>query len=214
MVNIAELAARKAVALLSDMNQPLGIAVGNAVEVKEAIDTLQGKGPESFVIHCLDVAEQMLILGKVAKEEKEARKIAESALKDGSAWQRFLALVEAQGGDIQFVQDPDKLPRAPIIKGVKSPKSGHLSQINARIVGETAVDLGAGREKKGDQINHGVGIEILNEVGDYVKKGKDLFILHAQTQPDFEAAKKRLLKAHHWSEDPVDPLPLVYDIVR
>ena len=203
MVNIAELADRKAVALLSDMNQPLGIAVGNALEVKEAIDTLQGKGPESFVIHC-----------KVAKEEKEARKIAESALKDGSAWQRFLALVEAQGGDIQFVEDPDKLPRAPIIRVVESPKSGYLSQINARIVGETAVDLGAGREKKGDQINHAVGIEILHEVGAHVKEGEDLFILHAQTQPDFEAAKKRLLKAHQWSEDPVDPLPLVYDIIR
>ncbi|MGB2963238.1 MAG: thymidine phosphorylase [Anaerolineales bacterium] len=214
MVNIAELADRKAVALLSDMNQPLGIAVGNALEVKEAIDTLQGRGPESFIIHCLDVAEQMLILGKVAKEEKEARKIAESALKDGSAWQRFLALVEAQGGDIQFVEDPDKLPRAPIIKIVESPKSGYLNQINARIVGETSVDLGAGREKKGDQINHGVGIEVLHEVGDHVKEGEDLFILHAQTQPDFEAAKKRLLKAHQWSEDPVDPLPLVYDIIR
>ena len=214
MVNIAELADRKAVALLSDMNQPLGIAVGNALEVLEAIDTLQGNGPESLVIHCLDVAEQMLILGKVAKEEQEARKIAELALKDGSAWQRFIALVQAQGGDIQFVEIPDKLPRAPIIEVVKSPESGYLSQINARIVGETAVDLGAGRAKKGDQINYAVGIEVLHEVGDDVKKGEDLFILHAQTQTDFERAKKRLLKAHQWSEDPVDPLPLVYDIVR
>jgi pyrimidine-nucleoside phosphorylase len=213
MVDIAHLADRKAVALISDMNQPLGRAVGNALEVKEAIDTLQGKGPENFVIHCLYVAEQMLVLGQAFPTVKEARKSAETALHDGTAWQRFLDLVQAQGGDIDYVEQPDKLPKAPVIKVVKSPETGYLSQINARIVGETAVDLGAGREKKGDQINHGVGIEILREVGDQVKAGDDLFILHAQDQADFDIAKTRLIKAHQWSESPVDPLPLVYDII-
>jgi pyrimidine-nucleoside phosphorylase len=214
MVNIAELADRKAVALLSDMNQPLGRAVGNALEVIEAIDALQGNGPESLVIHCLDVAEQMLILGKIAKDEKEAREIALSALEDGSAWQRFVDLVEAQGGDLQYIEHPDQLPQASVIKTVQSPQPGYLSQINARIVGETAVTLGAGREKKGDPIDHGVGIEVLHEVGDRVEKGEDLFVLHAKSQSDFESAKKRLLEAHQWSEDPVEPLPLVYEIVR
>lgn len=213
MVDIAHLADRKAVALISDMNQPLGRAVGNALEVKEAIDTLQGKGPDSFVIHCLNVAEQMLVLGEAFPTVKEARKSAETALNDGTAWQRFLDLVNAQGGDIDYVEHPDKLPKAPVIKVVKSPETGYLSQINARIVGETAVDLGAGREKKGDQINHAVGIEILREVGDQVKAGDDLFILHAQDQADFDTAQMRLIKAHQWSESPVDPLPLVYDII-
>lgn len=213
MVDIAYLADRKAVALISDMNQPLGRAVGNALEVKEAIDTLQGKGPDSFVIHCLNVAEQMLVLGEAFPTVKEARKSAETALNDGTAWQRFLDLVNAQGGDIDYVEHPDKLPKAPVIKVVKSPETGYLSQINARIVGETAVDLGAGREKKGDQINHAVGIEILREVGDQVKAGDDLFILHAQNQADFNTAQMRLIKAHQWSESPVDPLPLVYDII-
>ena len=213
MVDIAHLADRKAVALISDMNQPLGRAVGNALEVKEAIDTLQGKGPDSFVIHCLNVAEQMLVLGEAFPTVKEARKSAETALNDGTAWQRFLDLVNAQGGDIDYVEHPDKLPKASVIKVVKSPETGYLSQINARIVGETAVDLGAGREKKGDQINHAVGIEILREVGDQVKAGDDLFILHAQDQADFDTAQMRLIKAHQWSESPVDPLPLVYDII-
>lgn len=213
MVDIAHLADRKAVALISDMNQPLGRAVGNALEVKEAIDTLQGKGPDSFVIHCLNVAEQMLVLGEAFPTVKEARKSAETALNDGTAWQRFLDLVNAQEGDIDYVEHPDKLPKAPVIKVVKSPETGYLSQINARIVGETAVDLGAGREKKGDQINHAVGIEILREVGDQVKAGDDLFILHAQDQADFDTAQMRLIKAHQWSESPVDPLPLVYDII-
>ncbi len=213
MVDIAHLADRKAVALISDMNQPLGRAVGNALEVKEAIDTLQGKGPDSFVIHCLNVAEQMLVLGEAFPTVKEARKSAETALNDGTAWQRFLDLVNAQGGDIDYVEHPDKLPKASVIKVVKSPETGYLSQINARIVGETAVDLGAGREKKGDQINHAVGIEILREVGDQVKDGDDLFVLHAQDQADFDTAQMRLIKAHQWSESPVDPLPLVYDII-
>ncbi|NOQ40269.1 MAG: thymidine phosphorylase [Anaerolineales bacterium] len=213
MVDIAHLADRKAVALISDMNQPLGRAVGNALEVKEAIDTLQGNGPESFVIHCLDVAEQMLVLGGAFPTVKEARKAAETALNDGTAWQKFLDLVRAQGGDIDYVEHPDKLPQAPVIKTVKSPETGYLSQINARVVGETAVDLGAGREKKGDQINHAVGVEILREVGDQIKAGDNLFILHAQDQADFDIAKPRLIKAHKWSESHVDPLPLVYDIV-
>ncbi len=214
MVDIAHLAGRKAVAMISDMNQPLGIAVGNILEVKEAIDTLQGRGPESFVEHCLDVSEQMLILGDAAADSGEAREKAEKALKDGSAWQKFLELVKAQGGDLSYVEDPDKFPKAPIIEVVPNPKAGYLSQIHARIVGETSVDLGAGRAKKTDQIDHAVGIEILREVGDHLKEGDDLFILHAANQADFELAKERILAAHKWSDSPVDRLPLVYDIIK
>lgn len=213
MVDIAHLADRKAVALISDMNQPLGIAVGNILEVKEAIDTLQGRGPASFVEHCLDVAEQMLILGEAAADGGEAREKAVQALKDGSAWQKFLELIKAQGGDVTFVEDPEKFPKAEIVEVVPAPNTGYLSQIHARIVGETSVDLGAGRAKKTDQINHAVGIEILREVGDHLRVGEDLFILHAATQVDFELAKERLLGAHEWSDAPVERLPLVYDII-
>ncbi len=213
MVDIAHLAGRKAVALISDMNQPLGIAVGNVLEVKEAIDTLQGRGPASFEKHCLDVAEQMLILGEAAADGGEAREKAEQAIMDGSAWMKFLELVKAQGGDLSFVEDPAKFPKAAIVEVVRSPKTGYLSQIHARIVGETSVDLGAGRAKKGDQINHAVGIEILKEVGDHIKKGEDLFILHAADQKSFEQARDRLLQAHMWSDSPVERLPLVYDII-
>ena len=213
MVDIAHLANRKAIALISDMNQPLGVAVGNILEVKEAIDTLKGNGPESFVEHCLDVAEQMLTIGEAAADRAEARQKAEDALRDGSAWKSFLDLVQAQGGDISYVEDPAKFPLAKIIQPIKSPKTGYLSQIHARIVGETAVDLGAGRAKKDDLLNYAVGIEILREVGDYINEGDDLFILHAANQADFDLAEKRLINAHQWSDSAVDPLPLVYDIV-
>jgi pyrimidine-nucleoside phosphorylase len=214
MVDIAQLAGRKASALISDMNQPLGVAIGNILEVKEAINTLKCEGPDSFLKHCLDVAQEMLLLGQKAETEEEARKMAVTALENGKAWDRFVDLVEAQGGDTNYVEEPERFPKAPIINGVASPQSGYLSQIHARKVGETAVDLGAGREKKGAPIDHSVGIEVLHEVGDYIEKGDDLFVLHSASQSDFERAAKRLLTAHQFSEDPVDPLPLVYDLIR
>ncbi len=214
MVDIAHLADRTATALISDMNQPLGIAVGNILEVKEAINTLQGGGPQSFLEHCLEVAEQMLLLGKTADTLESAREMAQKALSDGSAWNHFLELVEAQGGDVSYVKDPEKFPRANVIKTVPSPQSGYISQIHARIVGETSVDLGAGRAKKDDPIDHTVGIEILREVGDYIEEGQDLLIIHAKSEDDFEKAKIRLLEAHRWSDQPVPALPLVYEIIR
>jgi pyrimidine-nucleoside phosphorylase len=214
MVDIARLANRKAAALISDMNQPLGIAVGNILEVKEAIATLQGRGPVSFLEHCLDVAEQMLVLGNTAKTTEEARRMSLKALQDGSAMQHFLKLVDAQGGDVSYVKDPGKFPQSPVIKKVLSPESGYLSQIHARIVGETAVDLGAGREKKGDPIDHTVGIEILKEVGDYIEKGQELFVIHGSTPSDVERAEERLLDAHRWSDQRVKPFPLVYEIIN
>ncbi len=213
MVDIAHLAGRRAAALISDMNQPLGVAVGNIIEVEEAIATLQGRGPESFLTHCLDVAEQMMILGKKASSREEARTQVLGAIEDGSAWKRFLDLVKAQGGDISYVENPGKFPKAPIIRAVAAPRSGYLKTIHARIVGETAVDLGAGRAKKGDPIDHTVGIEILREVGDQIEKGQDLFILHAASEESFQQAEKRLLEAHQWSDEPVDALPLVYDLI-
>ena len=214
MVDIAHLAGRKAVALISDMNQPLGVAVGNILEVKEAIATLQGSGPKSFLEHCLDVAEEMLVLGNAAKSGDQAREMSLKALQDGSAWNHFLELVEAQGGDVSYVKQPDKFPRAAVIQTVSSPRSGYLREIHARKVGETSVDLGAGRAKKEDSIDHSVGIEILREVGDYVEAGDALFVIHAKTQKDFIEAEKRLLSAHRWSDEPVPPLPLVYEIIR
>lgn len=156
----------------------------------------------------------MLSIGEAARDVAEARQKASAAIENGTAWQKFLDLVKAQGGDLDYVNDPSLFRSAAIIDTIQSPRSGYISQIHARIVGETAVDLGAGRAKKEDQIDHAVGIEILREVGDYIKEGEDLFIIHAATQADFDHAKNRLLGAHKWSEAVVDPLPLIYDIVR
>jgi pyrimidine-nucleoside phosphorylase len=214
MTYIARLSERRAVALLSDMNQPLGRMVGNALEVKEAIETLHGAGPDDFRLHCLEVAAQMLALGDKAPDVEAARQMAEQAIASGAAWEQFRRLVQAQGGDLAFVDDPEKLARAPLIERVPAPRAGYLCEIDALVVGETSVVLGAGRAKKGDPVDHSVGIEILHKVGEWVEQGQPLFILHAANRSDFEAAQARLLAAHTWSDQPVEPLPLFAGIVR
>lgn len=214
MVAIARHAGRDAVALISDMNQPLGVAVGNALEVREAIETLRGGGPDDFLEHCLVVAAHMLVLGNIAENEEAGRRLAMEAIQSGHAWERFRALVAAQGGDVGYIDDPQRLPRAPVIEEVPAPRSGYLDRIHARIVGETAVMLGAGREKKDDPIDYAVGIEIFYKVGDELEAGDRLFAVHANRIGDLELARQRILDAHGWSDHPVERLPLFYGVVR
>lgn len=214
MVYIAEINQRNAVALISDMNQPLGNAVGNALEVREAIDTLRGGGPRDFREHCMEVAGYMLLLGEIAPDEQAGRSMAEAALADGRALQHFRRLVQAQGGEVDYVDHPERLPVAPLVEDVPAPRSGYLRTIDAEEVGETSVMLGAGRAKKGDPIDHSVGIVVHHKVGDRVEQGEALFSVHANSRELLAAAHDRLLAAHLWSDDPVPPLPLFYGVVR
>jgi len=211
MVQIGQLAGRKTVALISDMNQPLGNAVGNALEVREAIEMLHGGGPEDFREHCLHVSAHMLVLGEKAKDLAEGRAISEQAVGDGRAFEKLRALVRAQGGDVVYVDDPDKLSGAELVEVVGSPQSGYLDQIQARSVGEAAVELGAGRAKKGDPVDHAVGFIIHHKVGDKVEKGQPLFTVHANDEKLLAEAREEILAAHGWSEAPVPALPLFYE---
>jgi len=213
MVAIARLSGRKAVCLLSDMNQPLGNAVGNALEVREAIDTLHLHGPRDFHEHCMEVASQMLVLGDKAVNLDEARYMAETALKDGRAWQKFHRLVQVQGGDVRLLEDPSLLPKAPYVEMVNSPEYGWLKSIDARKIGEASVDLGAGRSRKEDTIDPSVGFVIHHKVGDRVGIGEPLFSIHANSREKLVQAKERLLDAHVWSDQPCPRLPLFYDVV-
>jgi pyrimidine-nucleoside phosphorylase len=214
MVSIGKLSGRKTAALISDMNQPLGYAVGNALEIVESIDTLHANGPHDFQEHCLVVSSHMLVLGKKAGSLEEARHMVDDALADGRAWDKFRQLVSAQGGDTDFVDEPGRLPKAPFIKTVPAPRSGWLSAIHAREVGETAVALGAGRARKGDSIDHSVGVVVHGKVGDYFAAGDDLFTVHAASQQSLAEAISRLLAAHQWNEQKCKPLPLFYDVVN
>ena len=214
MVDIAKLAGRKAVALLSDMNQPLGNAVGNAVELVEAIETLQGGGPKDFKEHCLTTACHMLNIGGVTDNVDAARPLVEKAISQGSAWSHFRELIEAQGGDVSYIDNPSKLPKASHIQTISSPQAGYLGELNARLIGESSVALGAGRATKADVIDHAVGIVVHNKVGDKIEVGQPLFTIHANDSEKFSNACVSVMAAHSIRDEPVAPLPLFYGVVR
>jgi pyrimidine-nucleoside phosphorylase len=214
MVAIGRSSGRRVVALLSDMNQPLGSAVGNALELIEAIDTLHGGGPADFREHCIEAGGHLLVLGYKALDLAAGKDMIAKALADGSAWETFRKLVIAQGGDISFVDDPGKLAHASIIETVTAPVDGYVAEVHARKVGEAAILLGAGRAKKGDAIDPAVGIMVHVKVGDQVKKGQPLFTIHANNQALVDPVRGNLLQALAWSQVPVQPLPLFYGIVQ
>jgi pyrimidine-nucleoside phosphorylase len=213
MVEIGKQACGNTVALLSDMNQPLGEAVGNALELKEALETLNDKGPADFRKHCLVASGYMLALGNVVADEMQGKALAEEALVSGKALKKFRELVIAQEGDVSYVNEPSKLAKARLVEEVISTQSGYLREINAREVGKTTVLLGGGREHKGDPIDHAVGIIVKHKVGDYVNTGEPIFIIHANDEKIIPSAKESLLNALKWSTEPVKPLPLYYGTI-
>ncbi len=210
MVRIGREVGRKVTALISDMNQPLGFAVGNALEVKEAIETLHGGGPEDFREHCLTVAGEMLFLGEKAADESEGRRMIEAAIADGRAWAKFRQLVEAQGGDVAYIEEPERLPRARLIETVEAEAKGYLAHVQADEIGMAVVALGGGREKKGDPIDHAVGVVMHVKVGEAVEPGKPLFTVHANDEAKLAEAKRRILAAMTFREEPTPALPLFY----
>jgi pyrimidine-nucleoside phosphorylase len=214
MVHIGAQAGRTMAALISDMNQPLGCAVGNALEVAEAIQTLRGGGPVDFREHCLHLAAHLLHRAGRSPSLRQGRLDASRALASGAALSKFRALVEAQGGDIRFVDEPDRLPRAKVVREILSPRAGWVLSVDAREVGETVVALGGGRAMKGDPIDHSVGIVVHKKVGDRVAKGEKLFTVHAADAEGAQAAEARVLAAHRFSRSRVEPLPLFYRTIR
>lgn len=210
MVRLGRELGRQVGALVSDMNQPLGWAVGNALEVQEAISILHEGGPPDLREHCLVVAAEMLALAGRVADSIEGVEWAAQAIADGSAWRTFRTLVVAQGGDVRFVDEPDRLSSAPIIEPIPAPADGYLQRVDAAQVGMAVVDLGGGREKKEDPIDPSVGIITHYKVGDWVRKGTPLCTLHANDRVRLERAKARLLQAHTIGPEPVPPLPLFY----
>jgi pyrimidine-nucleoside phosphorylase len=210
MVRLGSQAGRRVVALISDMNQPLGWAVGNALEVREAISTLHESGPADFREHCMVVAAEMLMLGGKADDANAALTLALETLASGAAWRKFRQLVEAQGGDVHYIEEPDRLPKARLIEPVPAPRSGYLAGVNAAEVGMAVVELGGGRVKKGDPIDHSVGVIVHYKVGDLVQKDTPLFTIHANDEAKLAAARERVLAAHTFSNAPVQRLPLFY----
>lgn len=213
MVSIGKLSGRKVCALISDMNQPLGQSVGNVNEVKEAIETLHGRGPLDFREHCLEISSYMLLLGKKANSLQNAKSLAAEMISTGKAFQQFKRLVEAQGGDPSYLENPNKFPAASFQCDVTADSYGYIHEVNARIVGETAVTLGAGRAKKTDKVDPAVGIEVFAKVGLEVCPGQILFQVFANNEGLLEHASLSLKNAVRIQAEKCEPLPLFYDVL-
>ena len=213
MVEIGRGVGRRVVAVISDMSQPLGNAVGNSLEVHEAIDTLRGGGPADFTELCLIVAGQMLVLGGKAPTAKDARRLLEDAVRTGRGLAKLRELIASQGGRTDVVDDPDILPQARLIEDIPAPQDGWIGAIDAAEVGLTSVDLGGGRAKKGDTVDHAVGIMLHVKVGDYLSAGRPLLTIHANDEAKLAAAKQRLLAAYRWSTIEVQKPELIHRIL-
>lgn len=214
MIAIGQGVGRRVTAVLSEMNQPLGRAIGNSLEVIEAIETLKGRGPHDLREHCLAVATEMLLLGRHRGDVDAVHLELEEVLASGQALDRFASWIASQGGDPEVVEDHTILPAAPVQWLVTSPDSGYLASMDARTFGLVAVELGAGRHVKEDAIDPGVGIVLHAGVSDYVEQGAPLMTIHARSEQEAKAAAQKLLSACRWSQTPVPPPPVIHDILR
>lgn len=214
MVDIGNDAGRKTVALISDMNQPLGHAIGNALEVREAIATLHGDGPADFWAHCLEVAGQMILLAGKAPDLEIAKAVVTAARDEGRAWAKFRELVQAQGGDVAQADSPDMLPQAAIIEPILSPRRGTIAAMDTGEIGWAAVRLGAGRLVKSDEIDAAVGFVLPCKIGDTYEPGDTLGYIYANDPEKVAEARESVLAALTWSADEVAPLPHFYGIVE
>lgn len=217
MVRIGLDAGRDMAALLSDMNQPLGVAVGNALEVAEAVKTLQGEGPDDFHRHCVEVAAYMLKLagqGRRWVNVDAARAEVDEILMNGRAFGYFHQMVTAQAGDVSQIDDLNKLPQARLQDSLLAKRSGHIANIFADKVGLASLALGAGRVTKEDAIDHAVGIEVWAAVGDSVSRGDLLMTVHANSEAALRPAQALLDAAIEYSDAPVERLPLFYGVIE
>ncbi len=213
MVRIGNGAGKKTIAVVSDMDQPLGYAVGNALEVKEAIDTLNGNGPEDFVELCMTLGSYMLVAGGRAATREEAENVLTTVIENGSALDKLAEFIEAQGGDKELVYHPERLPQASIVQEIESPADGYIQEIVCDEIGICSLILGGGRETKESEIDLSVGLVLHKKVGDAVRKGDSLATIYANDQAKLDAAKERFLQAYTIDRNPVEKKPLIKGIV-
>lgn len=213
MVTLGNMAGRKTIAVVSDMDQPLGYAVGNALEVDEAIATLRGEGPEDFTQLCMTLGAYMLIAAGAVQTEEEAKQKLSAVIQDGSALRKLAEFVEAQGGDLKAVYDTSRLPKAAIVEEIVSAQEGYVKKIDCDEIGICSLLLGGGRETKESEIDLAVGLVLHKKVGDFVEKGESLATIYANDKEKLEAAKKRFLKAYHMEDKQPERLPFIKGVI-
>ncbi|MBF8981920.1 pyrimidine-nucleoside phosphorylase [Lutibacter sp. B2] len=213
MVDIGTHVGRNTVAVITDMDQPLGYAVGNALEVKEAIETLKGKGPEDLTELCLALGAHMLVLGGKAENADEARKILEEIIASGKGLEKFKEFIEAQGGDSSYIDHPELFKTPSIVEVVKSKKSGYVKGIKADDVGKAALVVGAGRETKESVIDLSVGIVLYKKIGDFVKVDEAIATIYANDMDKKKVSEEMLLSAYDIVEEKIIASKLIKGIV-
>lgn len=209
MVAIGEGAGRRTVALVTDMDRPLGQAIGNSLEMQEAIATLRGEGPDDLLQLVLALGSEMLVLGRIAENGEQAMQQLTDALRSGAALAKLEELIENQGGDRRVVETPDLLPVAPVQEEVRAPVNGYVASVDGVRLGLIANDLGAGRKTKDEPIDHGVGLLLLKNVGDEVAKGDAIGRVYAGTERDLRRAQERFAKAVQIAGERPTDRPLV-----
>lgn len=214
MTAIGNGADRKTIAVISDMDQPLGFAVGNSLEVKEAINTLKGQGPADFEELCLTLGTYMVLAANKAESAEDARAKLKEVIKNGKALDKLAEFVKAQGGDPAYVYDPDLLPKAAYIENICSDKEGYIEKIACDEIGISSLILGGGRETKESEIDLSVGLVLQKKKGDYVKKGDILAIMHGNDKNKMEIATNRFLAAYTIGENKPTPTPFIKDILQ
>lgn len=213
MVEIGNHLDRQTIAVISDMNQPLGYEIGNANEVREAVEVLRGHGEKQLTDICLTLASYMTVAGKVFPDFETGYSKLEKMLKSGEAVETFKRFVAAQGGDPTFVEDPDKLPQANHHISLTADQSGFVEKIDAESVGIAAMLLGAGRRTKEDIIDHSVGITLRKKVGDQIEPGDIIAVLNSQST-NVEDSESTLRNAFTIGKNNVGPLTMIYDVIQ
>ena len=209
MIELGRRAGLEVAALITDMDQPLGHAVGNALEIREAAATLRGEGPADFTELVVAATARLLAMSDLEIDEEEGRRRAEGALGDGSAIETYERWIQAQGGD----PDENVLPEAPVVVEVEAPGDGFVTALGAVQIGTAALELGAGRRTKEDAIDYGVGIVLHKKRGDAVSAGEPLAEVHARDADTAEKAKQEVLAAYELGEDPPLPRKVVLDVI-
>jgi pyrimidine-nucleoside phosphorylase len=207
MIELGRDAGRETMCILTDMNQPLGRAVGNALEIREAVDTIRGHGPSDLTELVLDSVAHLLALSDLEIDEAEGRRRAEEAVASGAAFAAYEAWIRAQGGDL----DPDVLPRAPVVTEVTAARPGFVSSLGAIRIGNAALHLGAGRRTKAHTIDHAVGVVCLAKRGDAVESGEPLAEIHARDEASAECAAAEVLAAYELGDEPVPSRRIILD---
>lgn len=213
MVDIGKNAGKEMLALITDMDIPLGNAIGNSLEVKEAIATLNGHGPEDFTFICTELASNMLFLAKKGSMAK-CRAMVKNSLESGAALNTLIKMVKAQGGNEQLILNPDLFKKAKFEREIISPKEGYISSVDTEGYGIASLLLGAGRNTKEDVIDYSAGIILKKKTGDYVKKGDVLAVLYTDKQELFDSSEQKFLQSTHFGATPPEKRPLILARVK